>query len=398
MRRFPWCISLVWTISALGCVEKGPADLGRTASALATPTSSGARGYTRSDGVHAVVFTSSSILSPVEFAEDPFGNGKVTALTDSQSSTPPWGYKRSDNIDAVVYLDTGSAVHQVARSGGTWMDSDLTNLAGVNAPPGRDEVFGYVRTDQINAIIYAGRFDNHIYEVAFVPGSPPWIVSDLTLSTMAPAVGRGTPVPYIRSDNRSAIVYAATDGHVHEILSNFSGSPAWRDTDLSIASQAMASGGMLGPWPYKRADNINAVVYVGTDAMLHQLAMDPNHGGTWSSSIIPTATNVDLFIRPSAYVRADGSSAVVYGVRGDIGDASATTALHEISLTPGGPWVDETLTVEPGLSPRSPFGHLAPGPRSSVLYVAIDIATPDRGAGIELSEASGTAAWDLESF
>src|SRR6185295_6401275 len=130
-----------------------------------------------------------------------------------------------DGIDAVVYLDYYGHLHEISKSGTTWYDNDFSTLPGLNAPLGstHDDFFqprAYVRSDGISAIVYRGQ-NNRIYEVSSNWGAnPPWVVADLKyLATGAPYVYAGSPMPYVRSDNRNAIVYTASDHHIHEILS-----------------------------------------------------------------------------------------------------------------------------------------------------------------------------------
>ncbi len=393
-------VAAVW---GLGCGESPPEEESVT-SAL-TSTTSTVRGYTRTDNANARLY-----ISPVGGVVRELTDTSVTDIGRAQGENGPWGYVRSDHVNAVMYVSMDQHLHEIAKNGAgnTWVDTDfaLQPVAAPLASRGRlvggfsgelpPDAIGYVRTDGKNAIIYRG-MDNHIYEVASNFGSsPPWVVSDLTGFTSAPAVGAGSAMPYIRSDSTptNAIVYAASDGHIHEIASHF-GQPhtaAWIDSDLFAASGATVSPS-TDPWAYKRSDGQNAVIYVGSDGQLYELSLNPGRlcftGKPWCVGIITAAQNPSgtFATRPSGYVRWDNLNAVVY--------LDVFGGIHELTLRSGG-WVDGLLPFSKNgnvtAAIQQPFGHRAPASVDSVLFQG----SGDMGTNpCEFSLASSTGSWSL---
>jgi hypothetical protein len=62
-------------------------------------------------------------------------------------------------------------------------------------------------------MVYRGT-DNHIYELS-LPGEQ-WQSLDLTKTTKAPSCA-SSPMGYVRVDGVTAVVYQASDGHIHEM-------------------------------------------------------------------------------------------------------------------------------------------------------------------------------------
>jgi hypothetical protein len=393
--------------SVWGCGDLPSEDIGHT-SAAASTVDSEVTGYTRSDGVHAILFVSRSTFRITELAENPFGNGVVTQISSADALTSPWGYVRSDGVNAVVYIDSAEHVHEVTQNGsGQWTDIDFTSSPVINAPLGMvslgsatHDIMAYVRSDGRNAIVYRG-LNDHVYEIASnVPSSPPWGVSDLTLVTGGPDVGLDGPVGYVRTDGVNSIVYTASDLRIHEIASNVGGSPPWIDNDLFVASGASVPA-HTGPWPYVRSDNVNSVLYVGSDnpgttSQIYELSL--KIGTTcgprpWCVRILPTASNPNLW-RPTGYVQWDGVNAVAYVTSTGVNNPP-TNSLRMLSWRPGKTTTFSNVlpTGIPFVS--APFGHRAPGSRSSILYAGDDLAGEIHG--FELSAPSGVA-WQLQEF
>ena len=268
------------------------------------------RGYNRSDGAHAVLYRTSDVDAIVEVSERPFGSPTRSNL-GGPSIGAPWGYVRSDNVNAVSYLSQDQHVHELSEtSDGVWVDSDLS-LPPVNAPMASvdaTDAIGYVRTDGNNAVVFKGT-DDHIYEIADSgSGFQSAVVVDVTSVAGGLEVMFGSAMPYLRSDGKNDIVFVAIDGHVHEVLDDAVDPSKWIDSDLFINSGETVPPG-AEPWGYKRFDNVNAVVYVGSDSKLHELSYEAgtacNTRFPWCTGIIAAATNPSGGVgnRPSACVR-----------------------------------------------------------------------------------------------
>jgi len=382
-------------VVTVGCGDLDQEDTTTISSAVDT-VSSGVRGYTRSDNQHAIFFRAPCCGNIYQILGNPtVGIPPVTTNLGGNaiSGSTPWGYKRTDNANTIVYISPDFHVHELGSG-----DVDFTTQFGINAPLAAaapptgpvPDIIGYIRSDNKNALVYRGS-NNHVIEVrSNFTSSPPWLVTDLTTTSGGPNVGSGSAFPYIRTDGINSIVYIATDNHIHELTSNFGGSPTWLDHDL-YANSGETVIPSTDPWGYKRSDNTNAVVYVGNDNKLHEISRNGSNncftGFAWCTGVISVATapSGGLFRRPSGYVRADSKNAVVY--------MSNFNSLHEVTLAVGGIWVEGTLPTGSGFTPLGqPFGHKAPGNRSSVLYEA----TSSFGKqGFELTLQSGGPAWEF---
>jgi len=311
----------------------------------------------------------------------------VTTVGTAPTTCAASGYLRSDGWNAIVYIDSAGHLHEAtnvntARTG-DWVDFDLRTNTSIVAPLGSTatgcEVFAYQRTDSINAIVYRGT-NNHIYEVmSNFDGDAPWLVLDLTtLNPGTPLVGRGNPIPYIRANGLNAIVYVATDNHVHELRSNFSGSPSWLHTDLSVASGEAVTAA-TGAWPYQRGDGIDAIVFVGSESTpkLHEISFA---GGSWGASLLPAAA-VSASERPSGYYPLGGpAGGVVYlsPVSGSPPALRQLTLLNSI-------WTDEPLPLPNGstttpVNPAAFRGFL----ENLVLYTSKGVQSPNEARGVDI--------------
>jgi hypothetical protein len=334
MTRIAIAGALVFAALGAACQNAGDeevqiAGLGSGGTGFTNTVGSPVRGYTIVNGAggqgalvetHAVVYRHPTTSSVQRRTGTPLGAATNLGGNVLQDSAP-WGYRRVDNVDCVLYIDVNRHVHEISRTGFSFTDLDYS-APPINAPlafggqfngPVPDAI-GYVRAGNRAAVVYRSS-NNHVIEILRVPfANPSWIVNDLTaLSGTQFIVGKGSAFPYARSDGYNTIVYVANDNHVHE-LATFgtpsSGTGAWSDADLSFAAGTFTEP-TSDAWGYKRSDNCNAVVYA-TDGNLHQLALCP--GGGWSYSLLPTASPAlgGLHRRPSGYVRADGVTTVVY--------------------------------------------------------------------------------------
>src|SRR5262249_5573931 len=152
----------------------------------------------------------------------------------------PAVYVRSDGVNSVVYRGIDGHIHEIYLPFGAaaWHVGDLSALTG--APAAAGEPAAYVRSDDVNYVVYRG-IDGHIHEIYLPFGATAWHVGDLSVLTGAPAAA-GDPTSYIRSDHVNAVVYSGLDDHVHEISLRL-GAPAWHVGDLSVLTGAPAAAG-----------------------------------------------------------------------------------------------------------------------------------------------------------
>ena len=241
------------------------------------------------------------------------------------------------------------------------------------------DVIGYVRSDGRNAVIYRSSNDL-VIEILSESGG--WVVNSLLHFAGAQVgVEKGSPFPYRRSDGCNTVIYIGNDNHIHE-LANCGG--GWGDYDLS-AYTGDTTAPSSDPWAYRRSDGWNSIVYVATDGKMHELAFHSSFG--WGAFILPASfPSFGLARRPSGYVRADGLNAVVY--------IDTDANVHELLLQGGG-WVDSVLPTDNVVASGQIFGRRAPFGRSSVLFKATNAA--GEVGGYELSRPNG-GAWGLQAF
>src|SRR5207237_27758 len=125
-------------------------------------------------------------------------------------------------------------------------------------------------------VVYTGS-DGHIYELSSAWNAHVWSAVDLTALSGAPAADLD-PKSYARSDGLDAVVYRATDQHVHELSRH---DDQWVEVDVSDAAGAPPAAAR--PAPFVRNDNINAIAYRATDGRLYELSWQD---GAWNKTVI----------------------------------------------------------------------------------------------------------------
>jgi len=381
-------LTMAVALAAYGCQDDTAVDprtsaLSSCGGMGAPGDSSGVRGFTQANGTHLAVFRGFGTSAITEVTGTPLAN-PVNLGGSVLARSTPWAYRRHDGANAAVYVATNQHIHEMGLPAGT--DVDLTVAFGINAPLAAGappsgpspEVIGYVRSDNRSAMVYRGS-NNHVIEIISNFGSqPPWLANDLTVLAGALVTAtKGSAFPYVRSDGTNSIVYIASDNHIHEL----SGSPSHTvDADLYGSGVTVVPGS--DPWGYVRSDGYNSVLFVATDSTLQELFLFP--GGTWGRAVLPAVSPGNgLARRPSGYVRADGVNAVAY--------VSNDREIHELELGPSG-WSDVTLRT--CLWPVAPlFAHVT-GTTNSILFQATDITITRR---YELSSTLG-GGWTTQSF
>ncbi len=309
-----------------------------------------AMAFRRSDGVSMVVYLGKDNHIHSLYLELVYqGNSwqevwhwaDLSAITGSPAAASnPYGYVRSDGISTVVYAGSDGHIHELRLEGG-WIWADLTAISV--SPLAANGPIAYVRGDGINAIVYVAAYDGHICELRLDDG---WKWADLTAVTLAP-LPMSALSAYVRSDGISTINYTGYDGHIHEIRLETS----WIWADLTLISGAPGTG--YTPFGYVRSDGINAIVYAtgGADpGRVYELWL----GDAWQSYELTSVPHAVHGYGPFGYVRADGLSAVVYRdtdwhiheIRLDgAWRAADLTSLAGAPLADGFPWVYNRSTI-----------------------------------------------------
>jgi hypothetical protein len=163
----------------------------------------------------------------------------------------------------------------------------------------------YARSDGHAAIPYHNP-SGHVAELSLIGST--WGFGDLTSITGAPGP-TGDIAAYVRSDETNSVTYRASDGDIHENTLGL-GSLNWQGWDLtSIAGGVGAAG---DPSAYVRSDGTNAVVYRGTDARIYEISL-PAGSTSWQvTDLTLTTFGPDAATAPIGYQHADGTNAVVF--------------------------------------------------------------------------------------
>lgn len=241
----------------------------------------------------------------------------ITGAPLAAPHCPPFGYVRNDDISAILYLTDFLHIIELRRDNG-WKWADLTAISG--APPTTCPPRGYVRSDGISTILFTDP-GNNVCELRLDNG---WKWADLTAIAGAPASWL-FPKGYVRSDGISAVVYGDMNFHVIELrLDN-----GWKWTDLTAMTGAPDAYFLSG---YVRSDGINAIVFStgGGTYCVYEMRLDNG----WQLFELTSVANAKPGVGPVGFVRADGISAVVY--------LSAPQHIYELRLENGWKWADLT--------------------------------------------------------
>jgi hypothetical protein len=306
--------------------------------------------YVRNDGGNAVTWI--DYAGHVQEASYVPGSGSWTLIDLTVASgaqvTAQFGaavgYPKSDIFGAVTYEGSDSHIHELERrvyqTAWYWTDVDVSGPIG--APNGNWPI-GYVRPDGLNVIVYHG--DNDVYELAWDASTWTWTYGDLSAAVGAPAISTFDPVhPYARADGAAAVYYRDVSNHLQEI--SLTGG-VWHLLDLTCSA---APGAQTPPIPYRRADNVDAVLYEGSvDGHLYEIERTGTGSCPWVYKDLTAATGSTLlpaagwFNFATGLVRGDGVTSVLF--------LTSDSHVHEMTLqgtwqldangaddlTPGGP-------------------------------------------------------------
>lgn len=329
------------------------------------------RAYVRSDGKSAVVYRGSNghIYELAALEDQPWNLTDLSDLAKAESDSSkapaaagdPFGYVRSDQVNgvkvnAVVYRGSDGHIYELALQDQVWKWSDLfKDLKDLvpKAVPAAGDPFGYVRSDEVNDVLYRG-LDGHIYHLFLAKDQNKWDCGDLfkTQKTTPPAAA-GDPFGYLRPNEVkavevNAVLYRGSDGHICEFSQPKSGTWSWTDLSQKATAPGKDVPAAAGdPFGYLRSDGISMVVYRGTNSHIYALTLEGS-GWMWtdfySHSKAPEAAG-----DPLGYLRYDPAgkkiSAVLYrGTNGHIyelalqGNAWKLTDLFDLA-TPKAPEV-----------------------------------------------------------
>lgn len=190
-----------------------------------------------------------------------------------RASGDPCGYPVTTASGAVqnvvVYRGDDGHVHSLYWSDGPTGHDALSGYVG--SPPAAGDPVGYYRADDdSHQVVYRG-VDGHLYEIWWV-GAAPASVWDLTATAGGPAAASDPSCWYVPESGIKHVVYAGTDGHVHDLAwAPGGGIPVW--TDLTAAAAAPPADGRPVVFSLPGSPQCR-VVYRGRDEHLHELRWD----------------------------------------------------------------------------------------------------------------------------
>jgi hypothetical protein len=232
----------------------------------------------------------------------------------------------------------------------------------VRAVGSNGHVASFARSDLKSTVAY----ENPSSDVATLTLSPTsWHFDNLTVDTGAPGPVSEVAA-YVRSDNgTNAIVYRSADGHIHE-LSLLEGASTWQAGDLSSLTGATAAVG--NPAAYVRSDGTNAVVYRGSDGHIHEISLEVG-ANIWTVNDLTSAASAPAASGdPVGFVRHDTVNAVVY-------QAASSGHIYELTLPLAGlAWGFDDLTAITGAPAEAgpARAYVRSDNYSSIVYRATD--------------------------
>ncbi|MEA5153328.1 hypothetical protein [Raineyella sp.] len=186
-----------------------------------------------------------------------------------------------------------------------WTESDLTPYMAGTLPAMPPTAYGFT-SQQTHHVLYAGS-DGHVHELWKGP-SGGFHHHDLTLATGSTVRATGRPVGFANDPGSGQVVsFAASDGHLHQFVWD----GTWHEHDLTATVGGVPPSGSATPTGYLYpAEGTLHVNYIGVDSHIHEYWQD-NAG--WHPSDLTTRTGV-LVGRsdPAAYVMPDGTQHVVF--------------------------------------------------------------------------------------
>jgi hypothetical protein len=289
------------------------------------------------------------------------GTGPVGLATGEASASA-----RPDGVETVFYRTIDNQVAALTSRGDGWEFYPLSDFAKGSDTKG--DPVGYVRADGSQDVVYRG-IDDHVW-VLYLPKDDTWYSYDFTGGSLQAPSARSDLYPFIRADDDSAVVYVGGDGQVHELYLVGSN---WQWTSMVPPNGEEPLG---DPTAYVRADQRNAIVYRSADGGIHEWSADWN-SHSWTQhedvSVVTGAPSSD--VDPTAYVGGDGRDAIVYRSNEDI---------YQLRRDASG-WVVIDLTEAAGApgAESSPTPFVDSDGASAVAYVAVD------GRLVELSSEDG---------
>jgi hypothetical protein len=278
-------------------------------------------------------------------------------------------------FDAVAHrMIDGRIIEIWNESNGT---AHYTSIFDGNTPVTSSSLTAYRRADGISSVVY--RSGSRLIEIARVGGD--WQTFDLPVYIGIQPVG--DPAAYVRADGISAVVYRNSNNHIIELseVGNELGAVinGWRMRDLTV--ELSAPPATSDPTAFVRSDGYSSVVYQA-GGQIYELYMGQDHRWSWGvpSALANGAPAAASTAKPAGFVHRDGTNAIVYR------SAGTPSKVVELWLDSNG-WHPRDLTA----GGAAPVGDPAPYVRADGLYDAVVY----RSSTNHIWELAGGAAYDL---
>jgi hypothetical protein len=268
------------------------------------------------------------------------------------------GFLGGDGVGDAVVHRVGSGIREIFTDGNGVLKSKL--ITDLTSPAVQSNITAYRRADGVSAVVY--RNGSRLLEVALV--GTQWQTNDLPIYIgISP---KGDPAAYVRADGISAVVYRNSNNHIIE-LSLVGSTPdsgsvvnGWWMRDLTV--ELLAPPADSDPTAFVRSDGYSSIVYQA-GGQIYEMYMGKDHAWSWGSpsGIANGEPAAASTAKPSGFVHHDGTNGIVY--------RAYNGKVVELYLTSDG-WIPRDLTFNSGVTAvGDPQGYVrADGQYSSVVF------------------------------
>ena len=186
------------------------------------------------------------------------------------TSLTSW-YNTPENVQHIAYVDVDRQIRQcfffIGGFGG-WRN-EVANTSPVHVASGTSPTSWYSSLERVQHIAYVGE-DQLIHECFFRVGSTlGWEHSVPSFGHQAVAPGTSPTSWYTTLENLQHIVYVGTDQQLHECFYRIGGDNRWEHNFPSAGRALVAPGTSPTSW-YTEADKVHHIAYVGVDQQIHE--------------------------------------------------------------------------------------------------------------------------------
>lgn len=218
------------------------------------------------------------------------------------------GYSVEGTSNECLVYASNTSIHELARDGGAWRHTNVSQAAGLGAEAIAGPVVGYAfRAQGTRHVIYVGaqlpRGGRQIFELWHDASG--WHQKSLTAEADAPTPFSRPSAYVCEFDSTQHVVYVGEDHHVHELWWDADG---WHWNDLTTASASpLAQAAMV--WPVgcsSSALRSQFVSFVGDDLELHVMRWAD---GVWSrlDPVVDGRLIRPSSVMPVAYCASNGA-------------------------------------------------------------------------------------------